>query len=386
MNLKTGNKGWAQGCEEKRAATIAGVVVRMGNQSYALTRHKIRYSDGRDLSDFPSDSVHLVVTSPPYPMISMWDEVFCRMNPEIRKCLSANDGQGAYTLMHSELTKTWKHVFRLLVPGGILCVNIGDATRTIGGQFRLYPNSAELLSACCSIGFDALPEIIWRKPSNSGGTKFLGSGMLPGGAYVTLEHERILILRKKGTRSFSETRGVSIRHNSAYFWEERNQWFSDVWDLNGKRQALNEKELRKRSAAFPIEVPARLINMYSSKFDVVLDPFLGTGTTTLAAIGNCRNSIGIEIEEGFRDLHRNEIPSQGICTSLNTLIRERIDRHMRFLSDRIMAGRPFKHKNIPHGFEVVTRQETAMEFERLIGVVAIDDSEEYEARYEPFVF
>ncbi len=355
----------------------------MDDQSNVVTRHKIRYSDARDLRELPSESVHLVVTSPPYPMISMWDEVFCRMNPEIRERLSANDGHGAYKLMHSELFKTWKEIRRLLVPGGILCVNIGDATRTMEGQFRLYPNSAEILSACCSIGFDALPEIIWRKPSNSRGTKFLGSGMLPGAAYVTLEHERILILRNKGTRSFSQERGVNIRHNSAYFFIERNQWFSDVWDLNGKRQALNEKELRKRSGAFPIEVPARLINMYSTKFEVVLDPFLGTGTTTLAAIGSCRSSVGIEIEKGFRDLHRKEIPCERTWTSLNNLIRERRDRHMNYLTERTKA---VKHKNKPHGFAVVTRQETAMEFERLIDVVAIEGTDDYEARYEPFVF
>jgi DNA modification methylase len=318
-------------------------------------------------------------------MISMWDEAFCTMNPAIREHLSLKDGESAYRLMHYELAKAWEEVHRLLVPGGILCINIGDATRTIGKHFRLYPNSSDVLSHCYSIGFDILPEIIWRKPSNSP-TKFLGSGMLPGGAYVTLEHERILILRKRGTRSFSHETKDNIRQNSAYFWEERNKWFSDVWELNGKRQTLNEKEIRKRSGAFPLEIPTRLINMYSSKFEVVLDPFLGTGTTMLAAIGSCRSSIGTEIEVGFRDLHRREVLSDQVVQVLNDITRDRVDSHLKFVNEFLRDGRIPKHRNRQHQFPVITRQEKEMSFEKLIRVKAGEHENEYEAQYEPFVF
>ena len=202
------------------------------------TLHRFYYADARNMGVIPDSSVHLVVTSPPYPMISMWDQVFRSMNPAIATCLDEQDGFGAYDLMHVELSKVWGEVYRTLVPGGIACINIGDATRTIDKRYRLYPNHATVLSACATIGFDVLPGIIWRKPTNSP-TKFMGSGMLPPSAYVTLEHERILVLRKPspGVPPASDSR--SRRQRSAYFWEERNKWFNDFWELNGARQALN---------------------------------------------------------------------------------------------------------------------------------------------------
>ena len=103
--------------------------------------------------------------------------------------------------------------------------------------------------------------------------------MYPGGAYVTLEHEYILILRKNGKRKFTTQPEKQNRRESAYFWEERNIWFSDIWDLKGIRQDIQQKDIRTRSAAFPFELAYRLINMYSVFGDTILDPFLGTGTT-----------------------------------------------------------------------------------------------------------
>ena len=181
-------------------------------------------------------------------------------------------------------------------------INIGDAVRTIGKNFQLYPNHARILTTFSKQGFTVLPEIIWRKPTNAP-NKFMGSGMLPPSAYVTLEHEFILILRKGGKRIFKTEKDKINRRNSAYFWEERNTWFSDIWDLRGVTQTMLEKkskELRSRSAAFPFELAYRLINMYSVKGDVILDPFLGTGTTTIAAMVSARNSIGFEIEKNLK--------------------------------------------------------------------------------------
>ena len=127
----------------------------------------------------------------------------------------------------------------------------------------------------------------------------MGSGMLPAGAYVTLEHEYVLIFRKDTKREFSSDAEKSARMRSAFFWEERNKWFSDVWDFKGTVQGLNHCDLRSRSAAYPLELAYRLINMYSLYEDTVLDPFLGTGTTTLASIACGRNSIGFEIDRAF---------------------------------------------------------------------------------------
>ncbi|MFW6335242.1 MAG: DNA methyltransferase, partial [Desulfosalsimonas sp.] len=109
-----------------------------------------------------------------------------------------------------------------------MCVNIGDAVRKLGDSFSLYPNHSEIIRAFLSRGLTPLPAIIWRKQTNAP-NKFMGSGMLPAGAYVTLEHEYVLIFRKGAKRQFATPAQKLNRKKSAIFWEERNQWYSDVW-------------------------------------------------------------------------------------------------------------------------------------------------------------
>jgi DNA modification methylase len=266
------------------------------------TSHQIYFSDSKQMDAVPSASVDLVVTSPPYPMIEMWDKLFAAQNHKIQHALRANDGRQAFELMHQQLNPVWQETFRILKQGGIACINIGDATRTINGNFMLFPNHTQILASLLKAGFSALPFILWRKQTNAP-NKFMGSGMLPPGAYVTLEHEYILIVRKGSKREFETDTDKQRRRSSAYFWEERNVWFSDVWlDLKGTSQPLRNAATRRRSAAFPFEIPYRLINMFSVKGDTVIDPFLGTGTTTWAAVAAARNSIGFELESGFKDL------------------------------------------------------------------------------------
>ena len=207
-----------------------------------ITKHSIIYRDSRTLTGIKDKTVQLVITSPPYPMIEMWDQTFTKLNPKIKKCLDKDDGQAAFELMHQELGKVQDEIYRVLIPGGIVCINIGDATRTIGEDFRLYPNHAKIVQHFYKLGLHPLPEIIWRKPSNSP-NKFLGSGMLPCNAYVTLEHEKILVFRKPKKRQFKNDEEKINRRNSSFFWEERNKWFSDIWYLNGTRQTLNSKEV-----------------------------------------------------------------------------------------------------------------------------------------------
>ena len=218
------------------------------------------------------------------------------------------------------------NVIEYLKEGGIACINIGDATRTINNDFALYPNHARILSHMLKIGFSALPAIIWRKQTNAP-NKFMGSGMFPPGAYVTLEHEYILILRKGSKMSFKTEAEKIKRRESAFFWEERNSWFSDVWmDLKGTSQKLNDKRIRFRSAAFPFELPYRLINMFSVKGGIVLDPFLGTGTTMLAAMSSARNSVGFELDPNFSDVIINQ-QANTILPYANELIENRLERH-----------------------------------------------------------
>ena len=239
------------------------------------TTHKILFQDSRDLKEIPSESVDLVVSSPPYPMIEMWDEMFSHQNRNIQDAFAYGNGMQAYALIHEILDAVWNEVFRVLKNGRFACINIGDATRTVNGNFCLYPNHARILTHLLNIGFSVLPDILWRKQANTP-NKFMGSGMLPAGAYVTLEHEYILIVRKGSKREFKTEAEKANRRESALFWEERNIWYSDVWmDIKGTEQKLPKAMSRLRSAAFPYDLAYRLINMYSVKGDMILDPFLG---------------------------------------------------------------------------------------------------------------
>ena len=319
------------------------------------TTHTILIQDATRMDKIPSNSIDLIVTSPPYPMIEMWDGLFAGRNKALDLALQKKQGPEAFELMHQTLDPVWDEAFRVLKKGGFACINIGDAVRTLQSDFAVYSNHSRILRHVLQIGFTALPMIIWRKQTNAP-NKFMGSGMLPAGAYVTLEHEYILILRKGGKREFSSDTEKQNRRQSAIFWEERNLYFSDIWfDIKGSRQDLHDKELRKRSAAFPFELAYRLIIMYSVKNDIVLDPFLGTGTTLAAAMTAARNSIGCEIEKGFLD------SITGIQNNILRLAREttenRLKSHLSFIAERTAAGKPVKHTNLPYGFPVITRQE-----------------------------
>jgi DNA modification methylase len=319
------------------------------------TYHTVIYSDSKNIEAVPSKSVDLMVTSPPYPMIEMWDEMFAQPGSSAEAALKKGDGFKAFESMHEMLDPIWKEVYRVLKLGGFACINIGDATRTINNNFVLYPNHMRILKFALELGFSALPCILWRKQTNAP-NKFMGSGMLPAGAYVTLEHEYILILRKGPKREFKKEKDKIIRRESAIFWEERNSWFSDVWfDVKGTPQDLNDRDSRRRSAAYPFEVVYRLINMYSTKGDTVLDPFLGTGTTTAAAIASGRNSIGYEIDPAMaKSVDRIK---GAVVDSSKQIIRKRLAKHMEFAVDRLKKKRMFKYENKYYGFPVMTAQE-----------------------------
>jgi modification methylase len=312
-----------------------------------------RYHIGDSRSIPLSDgSVQLIVTSPPYPMVQMWDKQFASMSPDIANALESSLPLVAYEYMHLELDKVWKETHRLLADGGFCCINIGDATRTHENHFRMYHNHSRIIQSMTAIGFTPLPDILWRKPNNSP-TKFMGSGMLPAGAYVTYEHEYILIFRKGGKRVFNEN-AKRLRSSSAYFWEERNQWFTDIWsDIIGAKQSLTKG--RKRSAAFPFELSYRLINMYSIYGDTVLDPFLGTGTTLVSSAVACRNGIGIEALPSLApviDESMCQVPAHS-----HTRINGRLDSHRSFIDERRKRGKSLKYNNPIHNIPVVTSQE-----------------------------
>lgn len=342
------------------------------------TTHQVFVGDAREMAQIDDNAVELVVTSPPYPMIDMWDDLFAKLRPDARAALDEGHGDVAFQLMHEELDKVWAEVSRVMVPGGIACINIGDATRKVDGSFQVYPNHVEITDTFRELGFQPLPDILWRKPANSA-AKFMGSGMLPPNAYATLEHEYILIFRNGETqRSFEP--GSERRYSSAYFWEERNEWFSDVWlDIRGALQALNHSELRERSAAFPLELPYRLINMYSVYGNTVLDPFWGTGTTSMAAMASARNSIGYELEEEFTRVFDDRV--QQVAQMSWDITGKRLEDHRAFVEERLAADKELKYEADNYDFPVTTKQEKQLQF---YGVDAIAEMETgYRADHVP---
>ena len=319
------------------------------------TTHRFLTADARTIP-LDDQGVHLVVTSPPYPVIEMWDGLFKTMDPAVAAFLESGQGVEAFEAMHRQLDRVWAECMRVLIPGGFLCINIGDAVRTLGPDFRLYGNHSRILSACLDLGFHPLPLIIWRKPTNSP-TKFMGSGMYPAGAYVTLEHEYILVFRKGGKREFRDDEVRARRRRSGFFWEERNLWFSDLWDFTGVRQRMNHPDLRSRSAAFPRELPRRLVAMYSLQEDLVLDPFAGTGTTLGAAMEAGRSSVGIDLMAPFREAFHGGWEEPAQIQGLRDSVFRRLEDHRLWAAQRISSGWAPKYHSSRYGFPVMTRQE-----------------------------
>ncbi len=319
------------------------------------TRHQVYLTDSSNLREIRADHVDLVVTSPPYPMIEMWDELFSKIDLRIEKALRDRNDTSAFNLMHEFLNKVWSELSRVVKPGGFVCINVGDATRKIDENFKLYSNHAKIIECFRELGFDVLPPIIWRKQSNKP-TKFMGSGMLPAGAYVTLEHEYVLIFRKGAKRFFSEEE-KHMRRQSAIFWEERNEWFSDIWfDLKGASQSLTLKANRERSAAYPLELALRLINMYSIMDDIILDPFLGTGTTSIAAALLRRNSIGYEVDKSFEATILSRF--ENLISDSKLVCENRLSSHLQFVESRMKNGQGMKYISKFYGCPVVSSQET----------------------------
>ncbi|WP_129114834.1 DNA-methyltransferase [Halegenticoccus tardaugens] len=313
------------------------------------TQHALRVGDAAEMDAVADGSVDLVVTSPPYPMIEMWDDLFASRDSAVATALAEGDAEGAFERMHAQLDAVWDEVVRALAPGGIACVNVGDATRSVDGEFRQFPNHARIVDAFRERGLRSLPDVLWRKPTNRL-TKFMGSGMLPPSAYVTLEHEYVLLFRKGDARSFPA--GDPARYESAFFWEERNEWFSDLWEIGGEAQELSDPAVRERSAAFPVELPLRLIRMYSLYDDTVLDPFAGTGTTGVAAALAARNSVGYELDAEL--VSAFEARLDGLPAGSRERAEARLDRHRTFVDGR--EERP-RYDAVHYDFPVVTKQE-----------------------------
>ena len=301
------------------------------------TFHKFFVADSRYVNN--ESKINLIITSPPYPMIEMWDDIFKKMNSDI----NLEKDMEAWSLMNNELNKVYKNCWKILKPGGMLVINMGDAYRKLNGEFKCYPNIAKTIELITSLGFTYLPSIHWFKQVNSP-NKFMGAGMYPINTYVTAETEAILVFRK-GLRTFS-AKEKELRKESAFFWEERNVWFSNIWtDLKGAKQSI-DKVARKRSGAFPLLLPLRLISMFSIQGDTVWDPFGGIGTTTLAAMILGRNSYCNDIDITFKEYF------------LQTLKKMSIDELNQYTIDRISNRKTIENsKYVSKYGPVKTKQE-----------------------------
>ncbi len=340
------------------------------------TTHSIVCGNSKKMASLPDNSVNLVVTSPPYPMIELWDNLFAKDDPDLDMLLRGKDLSQAFEKMHCQLDEVWHELYRVLQDGAYACINIGDALRSGKSEFRLFSNSARIITAMQSLGFRLFPSIVWRKQTNAP-NKFMGSGMLPCGAYVTLEHEHILIFRKGSKRVFTAEE-VENRRESALFWEERNSWFSDLWDIKGVRQEGEFGYSKRRTAAFPPGIPYRLINMFSVYGDTVLDPFVGTGTTILMAMGSARNSTGYETDESC--CHEAYERIEKSKDYLNSYNRERLNQHLNFSGSGEERGFKLNYLNSNYQFPVKTKQEENLLLKKINQIYRTDQGK-YEVQH-----
>lgn len=246
------------------------------------TKHTIVNGDSRHMAELPDESVHLIVTSPPY-----WQLKDYGADDQI----GFNDDYETYV---NHLNLVWSECFRVLQKGCRLCVNIGDqfARSTYYGRYKVIPIHTEIIKFCEVIGFDFMGQIIWQKSTTmntSGGGSVMGSYPYPRNGIVKLDFEYILLFKKRGV---APKPSKQQKESAAMTNEEWNTYFSGHWYFNGAKQD-------KHLAMFPEELPHRLIKMFSFPGETVLDPFLGSGTTSLAARKLGRNSIGYEINENF---------------------------------------------------------------------------------------
>ena len=250
-------------------------------ESLDKTMHRLIQGDARSFPYIKDESIHLVVTSPPYWKLKKYNPNECQMG-------HIQD----YEIFLTELTKVWEEVYRVLIPGGRLVCVVGDVclSRRANGRHVVVPLHADICVICRKIGFDNLNPIIWHKIANANyeintGSKFLGKPYEPN-AIIKNDIEFILMQRKSGAyrKPTLEQRRLSMIDKKDF-----NIWFQQFWNITGA-------STKEHPAPFPLELAHRLVRMFSFVGDTVLDPFCGSGTTMIAALKTQRNSVGIEID------------------------------------------------------------------------------------------
>lgn len=254
---------------------------------------RLYLADSRSMPEVADDSIALAVTSPPYYAIKDYGVVG-----------QIGHGQSLHSYL-IDLYRVWAECYRGLLPGGRLCVNIGDqfARAAQFGRYKVIPLHAEIILQAEQIGFDYMGAIIWQKRTTmetTGGAVVMGSYPYPPNGIVELDYEFILLFKKAGRRRIPREQ----REASQMTKEEWKTYFSGHWSFGGARQQGHE-------AMFPEELPRRLIRMFTVAGDVVLDPFLGSGTTAQAALLLGRSAVGYEINPEFRPLIEERLKGEG---------------------------------------------------------------------------
>jgi len=254
------------------------------------THHKIINGDSRKMIEVPDNSVHLIITSPPYWQLKDYGN---------EKQIGFHDSYENYI---NNLNLVWKECYRVLHNGCRLCINIGDqfARSVYYGRYKVIPIREEIIKFCETIGFDYMGAVIWQKVTTShstGGGVQMGSYPYPRNGIIKLDYEFILIFKKQGE---SPKPTKEQKELSKLTPDEWNTFFAGHWNFPGVKQDHH-------IAMFPDELPRRLIKMFSFVGETVLDPFLGSGTTSLAAKNLGRNSIGYEINPDFINVIKNKL-------------------------------------------------------------------------------
>ena len=296
------------------------------------THHKIINGDSRKMAELPDNSVHLVITSPPYWQLKDYGT---------ETQIGFHDSYENYI---NNLNLVWKECYRTLYNGCRLCVNIGDqfARAVYYGRYKVIPIREEIIKFCENVGFDYMGAIIWQKVTTSnttGGGVQMGSYPYPRNGILKLDYEFILVFKKLGDapKPTKEQKELSIMTA-----EEWNTFFAGHWNFAGARQ-------NGHIAMFPDELPRRLIKMFSFVDETILDPFAGSGTTSLASKNLDRNSIGYEINPEFipfikekLDVNQRDI----IGTTYEFLIQEKQETDF----EKSISKLPYIFKD-PHAFD-----------------------------------
>lgn len=255
-----------------------------------MTQHKIIFGDSRTLNQVSDKSVQLIITSPPYWQLKDYGTL---------EQIGFNDSYEEYI---NNLNLVWKECYRVLSDGCRMCINIGDqfARSVYYGRYKVIPIRTEIIRFCETLGMDYMGAIIWQKTTTmntTGGGAIMGSFPYPRNGILKMDYEFILIFKKLGNAPKPMPKQ---KKNSLLTKEEWKEYFSSHWYFKGVKQ-------KEHIAMFPEELPKRLIKMFSFEGETVLDPFLGSGTTSLAAKNLNRNSIGYEINTEFASIIKEKL-------------------------------------------------------------------------------